>query len=124
MKMYLILPAVFFLSLLSVQAKQKSSSKPNVVIIYVDDLGYGDVGYNGAIRVKTPNIDRLAKEGLGFIDAHTSDATCSPSRFSLLTGKYAFREHIHVLPGNVQEKVKKDGHSRSNMVNSLYLYRH
>ena len=106
MKKYLILPAVFFLSFLSVQAKQKPSSKPNVVIIYVDDLGYGDVGYNGAIGVKTPNVDRLAKEGLVFTDAHTSDATCSPSRFSLLTGEYAFREHIHVLPGNVPLKIK------------------
>ncbi len=106
MKEYVIVFVVFFLSVLTLQAGQGSLSKPNVVIIYADDLGYGDVGYNGAIGVKTPNIDRLAAEGLVFTDAHTSDATCSPSRFALLTGQYAFRQHIQVLPGNVPLKIK------------------
>ena len=106
MKIFSYLLAAFFLTSLSLQARQKPAARPNVVIIYVDDLGYGDVGYNGAIGVKTPHVDRLAAEGLVFTDAHTSDATCSPSRFSLLTGEYAFREHIHVLPGNVPLKIR------------------
>lgn len=64
----------------------------NIVIIYTDDIGYGDVGCYGATAVKTPNIDRIAKEGIRFTDAHTSSATCTPSRYSMLTGEYAFRQ--------------------------------
>jgi arylsulfatase A-like enzyme len=75
-------------------------SKPNVVIIYVDDLGYADVGCYGAEGVETPNIDRLAAGGLRFTDAHCSAATCTPSRFSLLTGSYAFRNQAAILPGD------------------------
>lgn len=78
---------------------QKNKS-PNIVIIYVDDLGYGDVGCYGATEVKTPNIDRLAKNGLRFTDGHCTAATCTPSRFSLLTGSYAFRNKAAILPGD------------------------
>jgi hypothetical protein len=63
-----------------------ASDKPNVVIIYGDDVGFGDVGVNGCKLIPTPNIDRLASEGLNFRDAHSSSSTCTPSRFSLLTG--------------------------------------
>lgn len=75
-------------------------SRPNIVIIYVDDLGYGDLGVNGAIGVKTPNVDTLAKNGLNFTDAHSSSATCTPSRYSLLTGSYAFRNNASILEGD------------------------
>ena len=69
-----------------------AATRPNILLIYTDDVGYGDVGcYEGA-RVSTPNIDRLAREGLRFTDAHCSAATCTPSRFALLTGRYAFRK--------------------------------
>ena len=74
--------------------------KPNVIIFYVDDLGYGDVGCYGATRVATPNVDSLASEGIRFTDAHCSSATCTPSRFSLLTGLYAFRNRAEILPGD------------------------
>src|SRR6187397_1992568 len=75
--------------------------RPNVVVIYTDDLGYGDTTAYGATAIKTPNIDRLAKEGLRFSDAHSEAATCTPSRFALLTGEYAFRKPGRgVLPGN------------------------
>jgi len=74
--------------------------KPNILIIYVDDLGYGDIGVNGAKGVETPNIDRLARNGLNFTDAHSSAATCTPSRYSLLTGSYAFRNNAAILPGD------------------------
>ena len=56
------------------------------------DLGYGDVGCYGATALKTPNLDRLAKQGLRFTDAHATSATCTPSRYSLLTGEYAWRQ--------------------------------
>ena len=70
-------------------------------MIYADDLGYGDVGCYGATRVATPNIDRLAKEGLKFTDGHSASATCTPSRYAMLTGEYAWRKKgTGVLPGN------------------------
>ncbi len=81
--------------------------KPNVVILYADDLGYGDVGCYGATRVPTPNIDRLAKEGLRFTDGHTTSATCTPSRYSMLTGEYAWRQRgTGVLPGDAPLIIK------------------
>ena len=74
---------------------------PNIVFIYADDLGYGDVSAYGAKAVKTPNVDRLASKGLKFTNGYATAATCTPSRFSLLTGSYAFRQKgTGVLPGN------------------------
>ena len=74
---------------------------PNIVLIYADDLGYGDVGCYGATRVRTPNIDRLARQGLRLTDAHASASTCTPSRYALLTGEYAWRRKgTSVLPGD------------------------
>ncbi|PQV48228.1 arylsulfatase A-like enzyme [Jejuia pallidilutea] len=89
--------AVFMAMGFVVSAQNK---KPNIVIIYVDDLGFGDIGVNGAIGVKTPNIDKLAKNGLNFTDAHSSASTCTPSRYSLLTGSYAFRNNAEILEGD------------------------
>jgi len=65
--------------------------KPNVLIIYVDDLGFGDLGCYGSKTIKTPNIDQIARKGLLFTQAHTTSATCTPSLYSLLKGEYAFR---------------------------------
>ena len=65
--------------------------KPNVIVIYVDDLGFGDLSCYGSKTIKTPNIDQLARKGLMFTQAHTTSATCTPSRDSLLKGEYAFR---------------------------------
>ena len=67
-------------------------AKPNIVFILADDLGYGDLGcYNTASKVATPNIDRMAREGIRFTDAHSPSTVCTPSRYSLLTGRMAFR---------------------------------
>ncbi len=82
------------------RTEEEPTRPPNLVIFYVDDLGYGDVGSYGAIGVETPNIDRLAAEGLLFTDAHSAAATCTPSRYSLLTGEHGFRRSAHVLPGD------------------------
>jgi len=79
------------------------TARPNIVVIYADDLGYGDVGCYGATRVATPNIDRLAEQGLKFTDAHASSATCTPSRFALLTGQYPWRQQgTNILPGDAR----------------------
>jgi arylsulfatase A-like enzyme len=75
--------------------------RPNVVLIYADDLGYGDVGCYGATKVRTPNIDALAARGLRFTNAHAPAATCTPSRYALLTGEYAWRrEGTSILNGD------------------------
>ena len=70
---------------------QADTLPPNVVLIFADDLGYGDLGCYGATKVQTPNIDRLAKEGRRFTDAHSVSAVCTPSRYALLTGQYPVR---------------------------------
>jgi arylsulfatase A-like enzyme len=64
---------------------------PNVVYVLADDVGYGDLGCYGATRIPTPNLDRLAKEGMRFTDAHAPAAVCTPTRYALLTGQYAWR---------------------------------
>lgn len=68
------------------------AEQPNIVLIYADDIGYGDLSCYGAKLVETPNLDRLAKAGLKHTDAHAPSATCTPSRFAMLTGEYAFRQ--------------------------------
>lgn len=85
----------------TLQAGLQLSTKPNIVLIYLDDLGYGDASCYGATSLKTPNIDRLAKEGLRFTDGHSAAATCTPSRYALMTGEYAWRKKgTGVLPGD------------------------
>lgn len=77
----------------SVQAAQKS---PNIVVILADDLGYGSANCYGADvqHIRTPNIDRLAKEGMQFLDANTPASVCTPTRYALLTGRYAWRGRL------------------------------
>ncbi|MGJ8635173.1 MAG: sulfatase-like hydrolase/transferase, partial [Luteolibacter sp.] len=72
-------------------SNSRAAEKPNVIIIFADDLGYGDVSVNGATLVQTPNIDSLAAGGRNFTDAHSASAVCTPSRYALLTGEYPFR---------------------------------
>ncbi len=76
-------------------------ARPNVVFILADDIGYGDLGCYGANRVRTPNVDRLAKEGIRFTDAHASASVCTPTRYSFITGQYAWRNPAadHILSG-------------------------
>jgi arylsulfatase A-like enzyme len=77
---------------LAVMSSAPAAEQPNIVIIYADDIGYGDLSCYGAKAVQTPNIDRLAKEGLRFTDGHSPSATCTPSRYAMLTGEYAWRQ--------------------------------
>jgi arylsulfatase A-like enzyme len=74
----------------SIQAT--ASVKPNIIVIVADDLGYGDLSCYGAQKIQTPNIDRLAAEGMRFTQAYAPASTCTPSRYSLLTGDYAWRQ--------------------------------
>ncbi|HPQ46855.1 MAG TPA: sulfatase-like hydrolase/transferase, partial [Clostridia bacterium] len=72
-----------------------TGQKPNIVFIMADDMGYGDAGCYGAKKIKTPNIDLLASVGMRFTDAHSSSAVCTPSRYSVLTGRYAWRTRLN-----------------------------
>jgi arylsulfatase A len=80
---------------------EKAGKSPNVIIIYGDDVGLGDIGVYGSKMIPTPNIDKLANEGIRFNDGHCVAATCTPSRFSLLTGVHAFRHNISILLPNM-----------------------
>lgn len=68
--------------------------RPNIIVILADDLGYGDLGCYGATKVKTPNIDRLASEGMRFTNAHSPSSVCTPSRYNLMTGRYCWRTWV------------------------------
>lgn len=87
--------------ILTVLPVAQAQDKPNIVLIYADDLGFGDITPNGAKSGLTPNISRLEKQGLNFTDAHCTSATCTPSRYGLLTGQYPWRKKgTGVLPGD------------------------
>ena len=103
----IIFSVLFLLGVLSGEELQ-AQKQPNIVIIYLDDLGYGDLSCYGAEAVKTPHVDQLAEGGMRFTDAHSSAATCTPSRFSLLTGRYAFRNNAAILPGDAPMLIKED----------------
>ncbi len=82
--------------------------KPNIIVILADDIGYGDLSCYGAKMVQTPNLDRLAREGRRFTDAHSPAATCTPSRRAMLTGRYSWRqpEGTHIAPGDEAITIK------------------
>lgn len=83
--LFFLLTSSFFLFSLA------TAAPPNVVVIFADDLGYGDLSCYGATKINTPHIDQLAAEGRRFTDAHSASAVCTPSRYNLITGEYAFR---------------------------------
>ncbi|MCB2089952.1 MAG: arylsulfatase [Alphaproteobacteria bacterium] len=86
----------------------QTNNRPNILLFYVDDLGYGDIGINGAKGVNTPNIDALARAGLNFSDAHSTAATCTPSRYALLTGEHGFRIKSDILEGDAPALIAAD----------------
>jgi arylsulfatase A-like enzyme len=87
--------------------QSNAAEKPNIIVIMADDLGYGDVSCYGAKAVQTPAIDRLAREGVRFTSGYCSASTCTPTRWSLLTGTYAFRQKgTGIAPPNGPALVK------------------
>ena len=101
---FLVIATLSFFSCKSKQyleEKTREIQKPNIVIIYLDDLGYGDLSAYGATALKTPNIDVLASGGIKFTNAYATSATCTPSRYALLTGEYPWRnKKAKILPGD------------------------
>ena len=102
------------------KAKANNQQKPNVIIILADDLGYGDLGCYGAKNVETPNVDKLAKQGIRFTDAHAIASTSTPSRYSLLTGEYAWRKPgTDVAPGDAGMIIKPTQFTMADMFKSV-----
>jgi arylsulfatase A-like enzyme len=95
-----------------------ADNKPNIIIFYIDDLGYGDVGSYGATGVETPSIDRLAAGGVRFTDAHSSAATCTPSRYSLLVGEHGFRLDADILDGDAPLLIEPGRPTMASMLKS------
>jgi len=102
----------FMFSFLATASEDAASCLPNVVLILADDLGYGDLSCYGATKIKTPNIDRIAKDGMRFTDAYAPGAICSPSRYAIMTGRYDWRTGektgvlhwdapLHIEPGRL-----------------------
>tara|TARA_B110000305_G_scaffold178436_1_gene197633 strand:- start:6234 stop:7736 length:1503 start_codon:yes stop_codon:yes gene_type:complete len=95
------LPFITLLAALLLGVLTTGAAKPNIIIIYADDVGYGDLSSYGAEAIDTPSLDKLAANGVRFTAAYASASTCTPSRYSLLTGEYPFRnEKAQILPGN------------------------
>ena len=94
-------PLLLLFSLAYTSCNQlETGTKPNIIIVYMDDLGYGDVSYNGATKLQTPNMDAMAMAGMRFNNGYATSATCTPSRYALLTGVYPWREkRAKILPG-------------------------
>ena len=87
------------------------AAKPNIVVILSDDYGWGSSGCYGATGVKTPNLDRLAREGRRFTHAYAPGSVCSPTRYGLMTGRYYWRTSVkdgQVLPGNAPLHIETD----------------
>ena len=100
-------------------AQEKAKRPPNVIIVYVDDMGYGDLGCFGAKNIKTPNLDKMAKEGVRFTSFYVAQAVCSASR-ALLTGKYSNRTGIlGALGPNAKTGLARNHVTIAEMLKSL-----
>lgn len=96
------------------------TQQPNVIIIYADDLGFGDVSCYGANDIPTPNLDKLADQGIKFHQGYATAATCTPSRYSLLTGSYPWRNpDAAVLPGDAPQIIGIHDHTLPKMLQKV-----
>ena len=90
--------------------RDEFKDKPNIIFLMADDMGYGDLGCYGATQIPTPNIDRLASQGIRFTDAHAPSALCTPTRYGVLTGRYCWRTRLKkgVIYGHSKPLIKPD----------------
>lgn len=113
----IILISLFYLSSCSVNREEQKN--PNIIYVLADDLGYGDISvFNENGKIKTPNIDKMAFEGIKFTDAHTSSSVCTPTRYGILTGRYNWRSRLKgsVLTGKSKALIPN---SRSTVASML-----
>ncbi|MFT4093987.1 MAG: arylsulfatase [Niabella sp.] len=92
--------AVLFFCFVQAKVGAQQLERPNVILIYADDLGYGDLSCYGAAKIQTPHLDQLAAAGIRFTNGHSTSATCTPSRYALMTGQYPWRVGAAILPGD------------------------
>lgn len=99
------------------------NGQPNVLLIYADDIGYGDLSCNGEKTISTPNVDRLAMEGIRFTNAHCAAATSTPSRYAMLTGEYAWRRKgTGIAAGNAAMIIKPERYTLADMFQAAGYY--
>jgi arylsulfatase A len=110
------LPMLMLPGLLSVSPPVQAQERPNIVLIFADDLGYGDIGCYGAKDIKTPNLDRLVREGIRFTDFYAAQPVCTASRVGLLTGCYPNRLGMH---GALGPKAQIDIHLDETLLPEL-----
>ena len=92
-KFFFFIPLI--ITCICCQPETEKSTTPNIIVILADDLGYGDISiFHENNKIKTPNIDRIAEEGILFTDAHTPASVCTPTRYGLLTGRYNWRSKL------------------------------
>ncbi|QEM10538.1 sulfatase family protein [Mucilaginibacter rubeus] len=102
--------------IVSAQRRSKHAPLPNVIYIYADDLGYGDLSCYSKNGIHTPNLDKLAASGIRFTNAHATSATCTPSRYALMTGKYPWRQTgTAILPGDAALIIPTDKTTLPNL---------
>lgn len=103
--------AKYLIVLLMLLATPLLSAKPKAIVVFLaDDLGYGDTSAYGQRAVPTPNLEQLCREGLRFTDAHSATPVCTPSRYSMLTGRYAFRlPNNNILDGDAKLIIPCEG---------------
>ena len=103
----------------NLQAMESEEKPPNIIFILADDMGYGDVeAYNRNSKIPTPHLNKLAKGGMVFTDAHTSSSVCTPTRYALLTGRYNWRSRLQAsVTWGFSKRLIEDG--RSTVANIL-----
>lgn len=102
MTRHILLILSFFVLIVTTgwKSNSKDGRHPNIIIINLDDLGYGDVSAYGSSTIKTPNFDKLANGGVRFTRGYSTSSTCTPSRYALVTGVYPWRnQNAKILPG-------------------------
>ena len=92
-------------ALLAAASPPSTPRPPNIVFIFADDLGYGDLGCYGATKIKTPNIDRLATQGVRLTDAHAPAAVCQPTRYAILSRPFRDRLLPRLLGPRIVDKI-------------------
>ena len=109
MRLKKVLPVLLLLPLLLIRIESRDAPKakasPNVVLIVADCIGYGDIGPHGVSDIRTPGLDRMAREGVRLTDAYSAAPICSPSRSSLLTGRYSQRFGVELNIQNTKDSV-------------------
>ena len=105
-------------NIISAQTNKTNTEQPNIVFILADDIGFGDFGCYGSTKIKTKNIDALAKEAVRFTNAYSPASTSSPTRYALLTGEYAWRKNIGILPADANLSIDLSYNTLPKMLKS------